>query len=678
MSYFNSNIRFLTEYNELLIERMKQISTDHIESVSVGDDVAFKLADEQGHEFYSSSVYDQVFEAKVFLDGVNFDNTGFILMGIGSSAIVKTILENKTEAAWFLIIEKDTALVKGFLEKVDLSPYLEGKMQRLIILSEMQQDISIILNTYINSLIGYYLLQAEFLRTFATYRRDSEYYGEVVNELVNHLRNHMTAMGNSLEDTLQGMTNELHNVPIALQSQRLSEFKDMYKDKPIICVASGPSLDKQLPLLKQIKGKALIICAESAFRVLLKNGISPDVVCILERETDCYELSVKGVDIPEDTALFGLTLMDRRIPREWNSYVVPVFKENIAHSRLMNKALGDMGSLYNGNSVAHLNYSLAHHFGGSPIVFIGQDLAYSDEGTTHSKYSFYVDDSDMDMSAQQRQQIKDSLRDDEGFYNKTVYLDGYYGDKVRSKELWRQFQYWMEHLIKVLPTPLVINATEGGVDIKDTVKMPFKEVIEQYCTGSVMSIPELFAGLSPVASDFNVKEKLISMIDFFNDQLGELEQVSEFAKEVQEAVGQLQEELEGYSTGNIEFLEMKARRVLRNVEHLLKDVLKKPYLTFVYRPLISNYHVKLNPISRVSSIERLQQILMHQSYLLKRIIKGKQQVFDVYEKGIRDAVLELGYDSEELYLNIEPKWEFPDWEEEEESASCSTILSMKP
>ncbi|MFY0543158.1 motility associated factor glycosyltransferase family protein [Brevibacillus sp. H7] len=665
MTFFNRNIQYLSDYNQWLIEQMESISTDHIDFIRVGEDVVFKQADDHGNEFYTASIYDPVFEAAQFLDGVNFDNTGYILMGMGSSAIIKQILENKTETAWFLIIEKDTALVKKFLEEIDLSPYLEGKLQRIIILTELMEDLSAVLNRYITSLVGYYFLRTDLLRTFSSYRRGAQFYENTIEVIVNHLRTHMTAMGNSLEDTLMGMSNELKNVPIALKSHRIKDLKDKYRGKPIICVASGPSLDKQLPLLKRVKGKALIICAESAFRVLLKNGIAPDVVCILERGPNSYDLSIKGVQIPEDTALIALTLMDGRIPRSWNQYVVPVFKENIVHSRLMNQALGDIGTLYNGNSVAHLNYALAHHLGGSPIVFIGQDLAYSEEGETHSKDSFYVNQSDIEMTSEQRKQIQSSLQNDQSFFNKTVYVDGYYGGQVKSRELWRQFLYWMEHMINVLPAQLVINATEGGADIKGTVKMPFREVVESYCQERIQSIPDLFNELPPVSSE-DVRDRLESMVNFFNDQLGEMERISQFAEEILEAAQQLQTELSGESVNTIDFLEMKASRVLRNVEHLLRQILSNTFLCFFYRPLLSNYHVKMNPISRVSSIERLQQILTHQSYFLKRVIEGKQQVIDVYREGIRNAVLELGYDPEEICLKVQPKWELPEDEETEE------------
>ncbi|MEW9702572.1 motility associated factor glycosyltransferase family protein [Paenibacillus sp. SI8] len=666
MNYYDSNVQFFTEYNEWLLKQMEKISTDELACIHIGDDIAFKLTDGQGNEFYSASMYDPQYEAEQFLDGINFDNTGYILFGMGSSAIIKQILENKTETAWVLIIEKDPALVKKFFQEVDLSPYLLGKLQRIIILTDLMGDLSALMSHYIFSYIGYYLLQTELLRTFASYRRDSDYYDTVINIIVNQLRTTVTAMGNSMDDTLLGMSNELKNVPIALRSRSIKDLKEKYKGKPIFCVASGPSLDKQLPLLKRAKGKALIISAESAFKVLMKNGIAPDVLCILERGPNSYELSTNGMEIPEETALIALSLMDPRLPRAWNSYVVPIFKANITHSRLMSEALGDMGTLYNGNSVAHLSYSLAQHLGGYPIVFIGQDLAYSEEGVTHSKDSFYVDQNDEQVTDEQRKQLQAALQPDQNFYNKTVYVDGYYGGKVRSRELWRQFLFWMEHMVEALPAPLVINSTEGGADIKGTIKMPFQEVLEKYCQDPTPSIPDLFRELPSQPSDSELYDKMRNMIDFFNERLGEIERISKFAEEILQSIDQLLMEQPFLLEKPVQFLEMKASRIMRNVEHLIKDMLKDPFSMFYLSPLLTNYHVKMNPISRVSSMERLKSILVHQSNFMMWVVEGKDQIMDVYERGIREAVAELELDDKELYFDPKLKWEAPNLEQEEE------------
>ncbi|MCR2096045.1 6-hydroxymethylpterin diphosphokinase MptE-like protein, partial [Campylobacter upsaliensis] len=53
--------------------------------------------------------------------------------------------------------------------------------------------------------------------------------------------------------------------------------------KNAIIVSTGPSLMKQLPLLKEYREKALIFCADSAYPILAKHNIKPDFVCMVER-----------------------------------------------------------------------------------------------------------------------------------------------------------------------------------------------------------------------------------------------------------------------------------------------------------------------------------------------------------------------------------------------------------
>lgn len=48
-------------------------------------------------------------------------------------------------------------------------------------------------------------------------------------------------------------------------------------------VSTGPSLYKQLPLLKEHADKITIFSVDASFPILVKHGIKPDVVVTLER-----------------------------------------------------------------------------------------------------------------------------------------------------------------------------------------------------------------------------------------------------------------------------------------------------------------------------------------------------------------------------------------------------------
>jgi hypothetical protein len=629
--YLHSNLKYLSEYNPQLKYDINNVDANEIEILKIDKNFVFKLQDEEGKEFYSGSIYDPVFESNVFLDGVNFDNTGYVLFGINSNVTLTQILEKKTDNAWVFVIEKDLRIIKKFLEEVDLQPYLENKPQRVIFFYGEEEQVKNLLSIYLLSVIGFYFLQSEVLRTFPTYRLYSQYYDNVLEHFSNMLKNHVFNIGNDLDDTLLGIKNELKNLKHVLTRPCLKDLKNKYKGKPVICVSTGPSLDKQLPLLKQVKGRAVIICAESAMRVLLKNGIIPDIVCILERIENSFKLSVEGVQIPEETVLAGLTVIDPRIFDYWPKYFVPVFKSNIANSRFINDAFGDLGELYCGNSVAHMCYMLANYIGGDPIIIIGQDLAYSDDGTTHSKDSFYNFENNQDIDINIRKKIQESLSN-EGIHNKIVYLDGYYGGKVRSRLLWQQFLIWYEHHV-ASSKALTINATEGGVHIRGTKRMPFKEAIEKYCVESVIPVSSLLDNVN-IPKD-NVQEKLQNLFKKYEELKETLQSIQDYAKENKEYIFQLLQHLKS-DTKNIPLLEMKVSRILMHNENVVKMILANEFISFYLRPLVAYMHVKINPISRINSVERVKEVLSIQGWFMESVINGIDKFMSLYEKELEN------------------------------------------
>jgi len=640
------NLVCLTDYNYELALEMPTIDSEAVEALRVQDDIVFKLTDNEGNEFYSASIYDPEYEARQFLYDVNYDNTGYIVFGLNSSAVLKEILSKKTETAWVLVVEKDRALIKKLLEEIDLTPYLENRLQRLVFIYGDQDRMEGFFDQFLHSIVGYYFLQAEVVRTYPTYRLQQDEYQWCFETVVDKIRKNMINLGNSLEDSQKGIYNELQNIKHVLRNKRFKQLENKFEGVPIICVASGPSLDKQLPLLKEVQGRALIISAESAFRVLLKNGITPDALCILERGEASYDLSLKGIDIPMETVLFGLTLIDPRIGDQWPGHQIPVFKTNVSHSRLLSDAFGDFGTMYSGNSVAHMNFNLASYLGGNPIIFIGQDLAYAEDGKTHSKHSFYDKDEVEKLDDRYKRIIKQSLEDTGELFNKEVYVDGYYGGKVRSRELWRQFLTWFIHLLKEArkENSLYINATEGGADIPGMVKMPFKEAIGQYCHQRVTSIAETVDQV-PMES-IEISDKLQLFVEYMHDLTSRMKRFSKDS----ELNLQYIEDFQPGDGSNGGMQSLKLARILKLTDSILQGLIADPFGSFYFSPLIANYHVKVNRISRITTTERIELILKHQNYLLVKIVEGESVLQKILSVGLTDVIEEFGYTEDDFTL----------------------------
>ncbi|EOH2355851.1 6-hydroxymethylpterin diphosphokinase MptE-like protein, partial [Campylobacter jejuni] len=98
-------------------------------------------------------------------------------------------------------------------------------------------------------------------------------------------KNAILSSGNDSKDVLQGIEQLIYNLPKMITHtayQDLLKKRENLSDTAII-VSTGPSLTKQLPILKKYANKATIISADSSYPILAKHDIKPDYVVSLER-----------------------------------------------------------------------------------------------------------------------------------------------------------------------------------------------------------------------------------------------------------------------------------------------------------------------------------------------------------------------------------------------------------
>ncbi|EOH5635062.1 motility associated factor glycosyltransferase family protein, partial [Campylobacter jejuni] len=117
------------------------------------------------------------------------------------------------------------------------------------------------------------------------YERFHEDVLELNKKLAENFKNIILRNGNDPKDALQGIEQFVYNLPQMITHPSYKELLSKRKNlsDTAIIVSTGPSLTKQLPLLKKYASKATIFCADSSYPILAKHGIKPDYVCMLER-----------------------------------------------------------------------------------------------------------------------------------------------------------------------------------------------------------------------------------------------------------------------------------------------------------------------------------------------------------------------------------------------------------
>ncbi|ELF1060820.1 motility associated factor glycosyltransferase family protein [Campylobacter upsaliensis] len=378
--------------------------------------------------------------------------------GISNAFMIENLLQNPYHCH-LLVYERNLALLYTLLSSIDLSVALAQK--RLLIFNEVSQ-------------MEYIFETQPFLAYSRTYFLElmSDFYAREQKEilalnsfLMEGFKKSILKQGNDPKDALQGIRQYVYNLDSMIKNPSLKELlaKRGAKFKSCVIVSTGPSLSKQLPLLKEVQERVVIFAADSAYPILMQNDIVPDYVCMVERTDFTAEFFKHDFGNKDDKTTFLLASLVHPNAIE---YLEKRGRNYILISKHLNFAqyvdLKAFGLLPSAVSVAHMALALALELEFKELVFIGQDLAYDDVGHSHPKD--YQHSANFESEAYEK--IKVVAYGGEGF--------------VESHEIWIFFRQILEDLVKYVVSAKIYNATQGGARIEGMIEKPFSECCKDF------------------------------------------------------------------------------------------------------------------------------------------------------------------------------------------------------
>ncbi|HEC1877020.1 TPA: motility associated factor glycosyltransferase family protein [Campylobacter jejuni] len=383
--------------------------------------------------------------------------------GFGNGMFYKALCENKNHKH-IIVFEDELEILTLALHLFDFSKEL--KNEKLILFHTPNittaQLTTLFMYEYIQKSVKIFNLfvHSDFYLKFYAHQIQ-----ELNKKLIENIRFIVLAKGNDPYDSIIGIKHMLNNLPKLLNHGIFQNFlkERKQKIKNAIIVSTGPSLIKQLPLLKKYANKATIFCADSAYPILAKHDIKPDYVCMLERDdivSKCFDNDFKEFD---KGILFILASV---VHKEVIEFLERNNREYMLAHRPLHFAvslnLKEFGYIGVGASVANMAYELAASLRHENIIFIGQDLAYAEDGSSHPREHIYGNEGE-------------KIRGE-------VYTLAYGGEKqARTQLTWNLFRqafekdiFWAKEKLKIN----TYNCTEGGARIEGTIEKPFKETCE--------------------------------------------------------------------------------------------------------------------------------------------------------------------------------------------------------
>ncbi|EGO4877854.1 motility associated factor glycosyltransferase family protein, partial [Campylobacter lari] len=258
-----------------------------------------------------------------------------------------------------------------------------------------------------------------------------------------------SALGFNIDRYFDIMQKYILNIPKMIAHPPLKNLIQQRKKKNTnsIIVASGPSLIKQLPLLKENADKATIICVDGSYPILAQHDIKPDYVVCLEQNDLSSEFFNNNFGIFDKDILFIISdsahVKTLQYLESNNRNYILISKNTLLHKNFLH--LQDFGTL-GGLNVSTMAYSLALKLEHKNIILIGQDLAYDENLNSHPKE--FLHGSNLDTN---RYEIV-----------KTTAYGG--NGEVYTHGAWNTYRQNFEFLIQEALKKGVItfNCTEGG------------------------------------------------------------------------------------------------------------------------------------------------------------------------------------------------------------------------
>ncbi|MEM1107873.1 MAG: 6-hydroxymethylpterin diphosphokinase MptE-like protein [Planctomycetota bacterium] len=514
------------------------------------------------------SKYDPAAEADKLLSDIDPGKTAcVVLLGIGLGYHAEAATKLLGDNALVLIYEPDLALLRAILERRDLSKLLARPQVMLFSGGSGQGDdidrAAMLSRTEVHAQLFTHGTQLVTLPlTRKLHPEAVQAFGQAVTDIVAYCRTNIATALVNASRTCRNLANNL--APYAAGATT-NELHNAAKGYPAVCVGAGPSLVKNVHLLQDpaVRKNVVVIAVQTALKPLLDRGVRPDFVTALDYSPICARFYEGLPDLPDVT----LVAEPKANPAILNAFPGPVrvcrdpFNDNLLGDPRKGGLGREIVPIRGGATVAHLSFYLAQHLGCDPILFIGQDLGFSDglyyaPGTAvHQVWDCELNPfNTIEMMEWQRiVRMRGHLRR----------FDDVHGRPIFSDEQMLTYLKQFERDFAEAEHQTVIDATEGGMPKAHTTRLTFAEALAEHATRPVPELPIPSGGL-----DAERLSKLDALLRRRLEQTMDLQRMSRDSLEI---IRKMQGAISRRDQKKLDQLFTKLERNRKRVEGDLKE-----------------------------------------------------------------------------------------------------------
>lgn len=392
LDQYKRNADFVKERFPHVYEELKLAQeSGSIEVFNANDGAPNLLIEtEDGEKVPFYSTYNPMREASLWGDHVAEQLRGkrnVILHGLGFGYHLK-VLADRFDSHQFIIYEPDLQIFMNAMYVVDLEQIFSRDNVKDLAVGPKKNELDQLIYRLLRKVKGETIILS--LPVYNRIHAGSKQ--KFVEEAKMAILNFAYSKSAHGKFGIQWTQNRLYNMAVNIDSPSLIGLKGKLANKPAVIVGAGPSLERDIETLRELKGHVIIISAGSSIQSLLHYGIEPDLIVSMDGGNPNYRL-FKNLDIDHIPFLYAPQV---------EYHIVENRRKNIAHVYFANDLVTQvlMGVTHedpvfgSSHSVTGTAIQAAAYLGSPHIAFTGQDLSYPNDsiyapGSVHAPEGYY-------------------------------------------------------------------------------------------------------------------------------------------------------------------------------------------------------------------------------------------------------------------------------------------------
>lgn len=419
------------------------------------------------------SAYDPVKEAERSIEDFNPGrNSVIIVSGIALGYHIE-LLKKKFPDIKVIAVEKDPELT-GICRSVN------SKALDDVYIIHNENDIQLLFDNLRMS--GFSGISHYIHRP--SYQISPGFYDNIISIVKQQVASKVSDLLTRFEFEERWMRNIFMNLRHLEDSIPVSALFGKFTGYPGIIVSAGPSLRRNLDVIKKVSGRAVILCVDTSWKVLAKAGITPHLVMTLDAQKYSRKhftgthagstlLVADMVACPSVMNNFDGKKIISTTSKYYQDTTGSTVRETTPAMDWIEQYIPSPGDVQSGGSVATSAFDLLLNMGCDPIILTGQDLAYTGR-EYHCSGTYHNDDWQVLTG---RFRGLDTINQNLLRKRRIKYVPSFGGKgMVISDFVFDLYKFWFEDSAARVKIK-VVNATGGGSKICNTKEADLEETV---------------------------------------------------------------------------------------------------------------------------------------------------------------------------------------------------------